>query len=59
MSVCDSLSDGSLSDSLSYQLVKLYRAVIRNGMLMVTLLTVQQHAGKRKELEIADSSANA
>ena len=38
MSVCDSLSDGSLSDSLSLQLVDLYRPALQNGMLMVTLL---------------------
>ena len=45
VSVCDSLSDGSLSDSLSVQLVELYRPAIQNGMLMVTLLPVQQQEG--------------
>ena len=50
---CDSLSCGSLSDSLSLQLVELYHPAIRNGMLMVTLLPVQQ----QEELETADSPA--
>ena len=59
MSVCDSLSDGSLSDSLSYQLVELYHPAIRNEMLMVTLLPLHAATEMRKELETADSLANA
>ena len=43
--MCDSLSNGSLSDSLSVQLVELYCSAIQNGMLMVTLLPVQQQEG--------------
>ena len=42
VSVCDSLSNGSLTDSLSLQLVELYHPALWNGMLMVTLLPVQQ-----------------
>ena len=45
VSVCDSLSNGSLTDSLSLQPVELYRPALRNGMLMVTLLPVQQQEG--------------
>ena len=45
VSVCDSLSGGSLSDSLSVQLVELYRPAIQNGMVMMTLLPVQQQEG--------------
>ena len=46
MSVCDSLLVGSLSDSLSQQLVKLYHQSYEIGLpLMVTLLPVQQQEG--------------
>ena len=54
VSVCDNLSDGSLTDSLSLQLVELYRPALRNGMLMVTLL---YQYSNRKEIETVDSSA--
>ena len=45
VSVYDSLSNGSLSDSLSVQLVELYHPAIQNGMLMVTLVPIQQQEG--------------
>ena len=45
MSVCNRLSDGSLSDSLSVQLVELYHPAIQNGVLMMILLPVQQQEG--------------
>ena len=45
VSVCDSLSNGSLTDSLSLQLVELYPPALQNGMVIITLLSVQQQEG--------------
>ena len=47
VSASDSLSNGSLTDSLSLQLVELYCPALQNGMLMATLLPVQQQEGSR------------
>ena len=54
MSVCDNLSVGSLSDSLSWQLVELYHPIIRNGIAADMMVNFQY--SNRKELKTADSS---
>ena len=41
----DSLSNGKISNSLSVQLAELYRPAIRNDLLPVTLVPVQQQEG--------------
>ena len=41
----DSLSNGKISNSLSVQLAELYRPAIRNDLLPVTLVSVQQQEG--------------
>ena len=46
VSVCDGLSGGSLSDSLSVQMVELYCPAIQSEMLMLTV-----------EIETVESSA--
>ena len=45
VSVYDSMAVGSLSNSLSVQLAELYRPAIQDGMLMVTMVPVQQQEG--------------
>lgn len=43
--LCDSVSNGLISDSLKYQLAQIYKGAISDNILMVTIISMQQQVG--------------